>query len=66
MRWRGCRASRIDTDMGSLGAQLGKRLTIDLGSVHDLRVVRWSLMLGSALGMEPESKKENKKEGKKE
>lgn len=52
--------------MGSLGAQLGKRLTIDLGSVHDLRVVRWSLMLGSALGMEPESKKENKKEGKKE
>ena len=33
--------------------QVVKRLTFDFGSGHDLRVMSWSLALGSALGVEP-------------
>ena len=32
--------------------QLGKHLTLNFGLGHDLRVVRWSLVLGSTLDME--------------
>jgi len=34
-------------------AQSFKRPTLDFGSDHDLRVVRLSPLLGSALGLEP-------------
>ena len=34
-------------------AQLAKRLTLDSDSGHDLRIMRSSPVLGSALGMEP-------------
>ena len=34
-------------------AQLGKLLTLDLGSGHDLTVVRWSPTSGTMMGMKP-------------
>ena len=34
-------------------AQLVKRLTLDLGSGHDLRGMRLSLVSGSVLGVKP-------------
>ena len=38
---------------GASVAQLVKRLTLDFGSGHDLRVVRLSPTSGSALGVKP-------------
>ena len=38
---------------GAWAAQSVEHLTLDFGSGHDLRVVRLSPVLGSALGMEP-------------
>ena len=40
---------------GTWVAQLVKRLDLDFGSGHDLRVVRLSPMLGSTLDGEPPS-----------
>ena len=37
---------------GRLGGSVSKRWTPDFGSGHYLRVVRWSLVSGSALSME--------------
>ena len=38
---------------GARVAQLVKHPVLDFGSGHDLRVMRFSPALGSALGMEP-------------
>ena len=45
--------NKTEKTRGIRVAQSVKNLTLDFSSGHDLRVVRWSPMSGSALGMEP-------------
>ena len=44
---------RVAWSRGTWVAQLVECSTLDFGSVYDLRVVRLSVTLGSALGVEP-------------
>jgi len=44
---------KILTDWGAWVAQLVKRLTLDFGSGHDLKIMRSSPVSGSMLRVEP-------------
>ena len=44
---------RTVEEMGCLGGSIGQASDSDLGSDHDLKIMRLSLLLGSKLGMEP-------------
>ena len=46
-------SNKIPAQWGTWVAQSVKHVTLDLGSGHDLRVMRSSPTLGSVLNMEP-------------